>query len=313
MSAVIEKQTAVAPAAAPSLISRFATRYNVEPSKLLTTLKATAFYSADSEVTNEQMMALLIVADQYHLNPFTREIYAFPDKKKGGIVPIVGVDGWSRIVNEQDAFDGVEFVDGPPSANHKGAPEWIECIMHRKDREHPTRIRERLIECYRDTGPWGSHPARLLRHKAFMQCGRLAFALVGIYDEDEAERIINGEASGGDEPPGIAALNKTITRGKAMIEGESQRVETDQNAAEAEHIATGKSPSLSPDPDAALPPFQQAMAKISKALEIKDKELAMLALDEVRSLNNELEGEHKKTAEKALRAATKEVEERKAP
>ena len=42
-------------------------------------------------------MALLIVADQYGLNPFTREIFAFDDKR-AGIVPVVSVDGWSRIL-----------------------------------------------------------------------------------------------------------------------------------------------------------------------------------------------------------------------
>ncbi len=36
------------------------------------------------------MAALMIVADQYGLNPFTREIFAFPDKQNG-IVPVVGV------------------------------------------------------------------------------------------------------------------------------------------------------------------------------------------------------------------------------
>ena len=51
-----------APAAiqSQSLITRFASRFGVEPTKLLVTLKATAFRS-DHEVTNEQMMALLVV------------------------------------------------------------------------------------------------------------------------------------------------------------------------------------------------------------------------------------------------------------
>ncbi|WP_032251724.1 recombinase RecT, partial [Escherichia coli] len=44
-----------------------------------------------------QFIALLIVANQYGLNPWTKEIYAFPDKQNG-IVPVVGVDGWSRII-----------------------------------------------------------------------------------------------------------------------------------------------------------------------------------------------------------------------
>ena len=33
----------------------------------------------------------------------------------------------------------------------------------------------------------------MLRHKAMIQCARLAFGFVGIYDEDEAQRIVNPE------------------------------------------------------------------------------------------------------------------------
>ncbi|STU11464.1 phage recombination protein Bet [Klebsiella pneumoniae] len=61
---------------------------------LMNTLKNTAFKGGN--VTDEQFTALLIVANQYGLNPWTKEIYAFPDK--GGIVPVVGVDGWARII-----------------------------------------------------------------------------------------------------------------------------------------------------------------------------------------------------------------------
>ena len=64
----------------PSLLSKMAAKYSVDPSKMLTTLKATAF---KGDVSNEQMMALLIVADQYGLNPWTKEIYAFPDRQNG--------------------------------------------------------------------------------------------------------------------------------------------------------------------------------------------------------------------------------------
>ncbi|MBV4411835.1 recombinase RecT [Enterobacteriaceae bacterium YMB-R22] len=73
---------------------------------LMNTLKNTAFKGGN--VTDEQFTALLIVANQYGLNPWTREIYAFLDK--GGIVPVVGVDGWSRIINEHPQFDGMEFT-----------------------------------------------------------------------------------------------------------------------------------------------------------------------------------------------------------
>ncbi len=141
-------------------------------------LKDTAFKGGN--VSDAQMTALMVVADQYGLNPFTKEIYAFPDK--GGIVPVVGVDGWSRIINEHPQFDGLEFVQDEKSCT---------CIMYRKDRSHAIKVTEWLEECKRDNAPaWKSHPKRMLRHKALIQCARLAFGFVGIYDQDEAERIV---------------------------------------------------------------------------------------------------------------------------
>lgn len=146
-------------------------------SEVLDILRNTGFKGGN--VTDAQMTALLIVADQYGLNPWCREIYAFPDK--GGIVPVVGVDGWARIVNEHPQFDGMEFDQTDESCT---------CIMYRKDRAHATKVTEWLSECKRDnTQPWKTHPKRMLRHKAMIQCARLAFGFVGIYDQDEAERI----------------------------------------------------------------------------------------------------------------------------
>jgi len=163
------------------LMAKFAGKFDMEPGKMMTTLKATAFRLNNGEVTNEQMAALIIVADQYGLNPFTKEIYAFPHQ--GGIVPVVGVDGWSRIVNENKQYDGVEFDQDD---------EKCTCRIFRKDRSHATEVTEYLAECRKANSPaWGSHPKRMLRHKAFIQCARMAFSYTGIYDEDEAERIID--------------------------------------------------------------------------------------------------------------------------
>lgn len=183
MNAIVEHRPQ-----APSLVAKIAARYSVDPQKLMTTLKATAFQVKNGpEVTNEQMMALLIVADQYSLNPFTKEIYAFPDKGNG-IVPVVGIDGFSRIINSHPQFDGMEFSDSPET-DKAGLPLWIECRIHRKDRLHPTVVREYMAECRRGTGPWQSHPRRMLRHRSLAQGARLAFGFVGIFDPDEAERM----------------------------------------------------------------------------------------------------------------------------
>ncbi len=162
-----------------TLTSKLATRLDMgDGAGLIDTLKATAF---KGQVSDAQMTALMVVANQYGLNPWTKEIYAFPDKNNG-IVPVVGVDGWSRIINSHPQFDGMDFEQDTESCT---------CVIFRKDRGHPIRVTEYMAECRRaNVGPWASHPRRMLRHKAMIQCARLAFGYGGIYDQDEAERIV---------------------------------------------------------------------------------------------------------------------------
>lgn len=191
----------------PGLVERFAERLHVEPSKLLATLKSTVFQQRDgSAPSNEQMMALLVVADQYGLNPMTKELYAFPDDR-GGIVPVVSVDGWSRIINGNPDHDGLEFRFADDLVELEGLscgmPAWCECVIYSKARSHPTVVREYMDEVYRPPfvsrygkairGPWQSHPRRMLRHKALIQAVRVAYGYGGIYDSDEADRVIEAQ------------------------------------------------------------------------------------------------------------------------
>jgi phage recombination protein Bet len=162
-----------------SILEKMGKRFSVDGNILQKTLSDTVFKGA----TMEQTVALLIVSDQYGLNPFTKEIYAFP-AKGGGIVPVVGIDGWLRIINEHPQFDGMKITDNDESCT---------CEMYRKDRTHPVIVTEYLDECYRETDPWKKSPKRMLRHKAIIQCARVAFGFGGIHDEDEGKIIANAD------------------------------------------------------------------------------------------------------------------------
>jgi len=178
----------------PKLIQVFADRYQVDAGKVMTALKNTAFkQSGNNQISDEQMMALMIVANEYKLNPFTKEIFAYPDK--GSIVPVVSVDGWNRIINSNPMMDGIEFEYSEATIEHKNKTchEWIDCLIYRKDRSRPIKVREFFSEVVRSTSyasPWDSHPNRMHRHKTEIQCARIAFGFAGIYDQDEAERIL---------------------------------------------------------------------------------------------------------------------------
>lgn len=172
-----------------SLIASMAGQYQMEPKAFADTVRATCL---PATATNEEFAAFLMVAKEYGLNPITREIYAFP-KKGGGIQPIVGIDGWLNLINSNPQCDGMEFVD---EKNDKAELVSITCKIYRKDRNRPTEVTEYMSECKRPTEPWQKWPARMLRHKAAIQCARYAFGFAGIIDPEEAERspeVLTGE------------------------------------------------------------------------------------------------------------------------
>ncbi len=188
-----------------SLSKTLADRFGTDPAHLIEALKMVAFKNAS--ITTPQLVGLMIVADQYKLNPFTRELHAYPDKQ-GGIVPIVGVDGWTRIMNENPQYDGIEFRESENIIQideyAKNCPEWIESVIYRKDRNHPVVVREYLDESYRKrievkkpnqapyfvNTPWQTHTKRMLRNKAIIQGARVAFGYSGIYDADEGRDVV---------------------------------------------------------------------------------------------------------------------------
>lgn len=159
-----------------------AQRLSVDAAKLLETLRSTVFQKA----TNEELMALTVVANTYDLNPFLKEIYAFP-AKGGGIVPIVSVDGWNKMLVRHPEFDGIEFEFAD---NGQGDPYSCTATVHLKNRSHPVRVTEYLDECKRNTDPWNNMPRRMLRNRTLCQAARMAFGFSGITNEDEAAAIV---------------------------------------------------------------------------------------------------------------------------
>lgn len=159
-------------------LQQLADRLGTNSKRVAEILKATAFKNCRSD---EQFASLVIVSNTYGLNPLLKELYAFPGKG-GEIVPIVSIDGWLRIINDHPQMNGM-------SEEWAEDGSWCEIKIYRKDREFPTTHREYLEEVKRNTEPWKQHPRRMLKWKAIIQCGRVAFGFGGIHDEDEGRDI----------------------------------------------------------------------------------------------------------------------------
>jgi phage recombination protein Bet len=161
---------------------------------------------------------LLLTAKQHNLNPLNREIFMLSSGTETPPLIVVGVDGWSKIMNSHPQFSGMQFQESTECSS--GIPTWIECEIYRHDRVVPLRVREYFEEARNDHMSWITHPRRMLRHKCMVQCARIAFGLGGIYDSDEAIRIKTNanhqdrrnHKHSQNKSLGVETLTKTITK-----------------------------------------------------------------------------------------------------
>jgi phage recombination protein Bet len=141
--------------------------------------------------TQADLERLLLTAERLGLDPLSNEIYAIEKAavagKKAQIIFVVGVDGWTKIINSHPAFDGMKFVES--ETGDDDLPIFFECTIFRKDRKVATTVREYMYEVHTNQGAWLTHPRRMLRHKSMVQCARICFGLGGVLEPDEIERM----------------------------------------------------------------------------------------------------------------------------
>lgn len=193
----------------------------VDPAELHKVLEKTAFKDCR---TPEEFLACTIIAAAYGLNPLAGQIHAFI-AKSGGVVPVVSIDGWVHMVTSHPKYDGVEFVD----VREGGKIIAITTKLYVKGQQQPTSVTEYLDECKRDNiDTWKKWPYRMLRHKSYIQCARIAFGFGGVYDEDEAERI--------NSVTNIIPGKPDVKMPKAKVEEASKKEETKAEVVDAEVV-----------------------------------------------------------------------------
>lgn len=271
----------------PDALSLLAARFAMDPERLYSTLKNTVFKKA----TDDEFEALLIVANTYGLNPVLKELYAFP-AKSGGIVPVVSVDGWISLCNSHPQFDGIEFEF---KDDDKGNVVSCTAIIYRKDRSHPTKATEFVAECRRDTEPW-KMVRRMIRHKAMIQCARIAFGFSGIHDEDEAAAV-----------PGLASIRDVTL--KAARATPINPFVTPPEAA-TEQASPVIDAVIVPEPQAPEPPADDPMddaALVDFMGMIQDCDNAEALTKLVQHANAQLEGKKLEIAKQAIAQRAKDL------
>jgi hypothetical protein len=222
-----EKQkTAVQVAPERSVWARIAERHGMEVARCREVIMNTVMPRREGKLiaSEADMAAALLIADRYELDVFTKEIHFTPGKG-GGILSIVGVDGWVTLANRQHDYRGWSYRDIEDTGGKLLA---VEVTIHFRGGREPQVIREWLVECKRPTEPWRNMERRMLRNRALCQAIRLAFGVGGILLEDEAADLIapvTGTTVSSRPLPTPANLTQRIAERGAEIAGVSMPVE----------------------------------------------------------------------------------------
>jgi hypothetical protein len=231
---------------ATSALVKLSRQYGLEEQKLVDTLKSTVIKPKKirgkdgkpdtwQEASLAEVNAFCMVAAQYDLDPLLKQIHAFVSESGGGIVPIVGYDGWVKLVNREKRFAGVEFIDHLDEKGNLYAitgkmSVWNDPGGDPSKGSRTVEVTEYLEECRGTTTPWVKWPRRMLRNKVYSQTARMAFGFSGIYDEDEGDRILEAGEMVDITPTKIPAALPQAQR--SVTSGAPEGQKTEKNGGE---------------------------------------------------------------------------------
>lgn len=162
------------------------------------------------KATTETFYALLIQAKRLDLDPLAKQLYMI-DTSHGPRL-VIPIDGYLRIMLRHPRYVSHTVIETNDS-NGNAVSATIKIFTKEQVGAGlpPFEHTEYMSECKGNSGPWRSHPRRMLKHKVVSQGVRYCF---GAYlpDEDEWKRA--AEVEGGALPDksvsGLAGLTATL-------------------------------------------------------------------------------------------------------
>jgi hypothetical protein len=219
-TAPTEQQGAAVPVATPqfdevvaateqrrSIAREAAALLGVSPDKLCGLLRNVWTTSkGQPDLTDQEMFSGISLVARYRLDPITREIYV--TKTQGRLITVIGIDGWIKILDRTDHYDGFE-VD--IHHDEKGRLEWVETTIYSKTRSKPTSYRAYWSE-YEKVGGFVSKnmPSHMLRIFSLRHAARLFVPLgATVVTEEEAQYLMQPQDAPG-QPSSLDELTERL-------------------------------------------------------------------------------------------------------
>jgi hypothetical protein len=126
------------------------------------------------EVPHRTQLSMLRLIRRSELDPLLEEL-TFAKYDNGEWEAVITVNGWARLMNQNSVIGGISFAQSQERDDE--VPCWMECTIYRTDRALPITVREYFAEVRGENMLWKKMPRRMLRHRTFQQCARLALGI----------------------------------------------------------------------------------------------------------------------------------------
>jgi len=195
-------------------------------------------------LTDAEMFVGMSMIARFGLDPIAREIYVTRTSK--GLCTIIGIDGWIKVLDRTDGYDGfeqrLEFDEHDELL-------WCETTIYSTRRSHPTKYRAYAAEYKQVSGfVAGLLPSHMLRIFSLRHAARLFTPIGGsVVTEEEARWM---DAYGNEPADKPKLLKNKIAEKAAEVTAEYEQTPQPAPVQENPAVPPGQK-SLLPDP--ALP------------------------------------------------------------
>ncbi len=166
-----------------SVVDNAAAIMGVEPTKLCDLLRNVWHTSKDElPLTDHEMFIGVSMVARYKLDPIAREVYVTRGKK--GLMTVVGIDGWMKILHRTPYFDGFKREN---TVDEDGNVTAITTTIYSKTHSHPF-VYEALASEYKRVAGLVANilPIHMLGIFSLRHAARLFVPLSGVCMEEEA-------------------------------------------------------------------------------------------------------------------------------
>jgi len=164
--------------------------------------KAILRRTAAKDANADEFKIFLHIAESYGLDPFNKELFFWKDNK-GGYTIMTSRDGYLKIANMNEAFDGLvsdvirandNFAKNENGIEHQYGSErgkivGAYALVYRKDRKYPVYVFAPYEEYKAHNRVWSSYPSAMILKVAESMALKRGFTVSGLVSQEEMDVI----------------------------------------------------------------------------------------------------------------------------